>query len=159
MKIRNGFVSNSSSSSFILLINNKTEEVLIEELHKELFYFLTVDRLVEKFQDEIKELEERLKNTSDEFFKTAHKSRIELLKSYIEKVLSLRDEGFSELLKWYLANIKGITIKELRNVVFISGSCGMYNDAGDTPDLLKNILCYYMITQPNNVIGLEMKYD
>ena len=47
----------------------------------------------------------------------------------------------------------------MRNVVSISGSCGMYNDAGDTPDLLKNILCYYMITQPNNVIGLEVKYD
>jgi len=152
MKIRQGFVSNSSSASFIIKTPISKKElysliykegfswpnVLYEELEKTLKFYEKNDFLDKQGQER-----EEIKEVLNLFEKES--SNIDLHKDNIEKVLDL------------YFDVKHHAIKEDKNGCEISRWISIYNCYSDFGDIIKTII--YLLTLKNKEFTWEIQDD
>lgn len=142
MKVREGFVSNSSSCSYILVLPKNGKELKKEEYRDYFSFFEFEDDLTEVFSEVIEE------NDRKSLDKLIASCRDEL--EYMEDCL--KSESFRSLWKYYEEEAgKQRRILELyredptRLVTFEVGNSNMYED---NPESLKNGILEELLSSP-----------
>jgi len=156
MKLRKGFVSNSSSASFIVTLTiseKKFQELLIEAFGYEYF---SVDSFLKILESDLKEVEKQILK----YNKTIKKSNIpDILKNFkrwdLEKANSLTKqiaqvkklneetfEGKKELIEKILSYYEIFLTKEGEKLKLLSGT-DMFNSYEDVPDFLKILITMF----------------
>lgn len=155
MKIRLGFVSNSSSSSFILRVD-MSKDNFIEEFRKE-FYNSNKNLFMTELTNEIKELEETISKYQKELESVSEKDEKQ---SSFTKFCIDRDTNKLSMLKNTLENLSGMTendatieqinhkgarIEDKGHCIKLHGFTSMYNSFEDVPEIMRDILamCAY----------------
>ena len=155
MKIRYGFVSNSSSASYIVKVDGISAYEFCERLAEEYCYtyFHRTD-LVEKIEEEICASEKLLLDKTglsfeswrQEFYgrEIAHKKEIlELLKGDKDEKESYFDSELeAKTLALILKEYYHIHLEEKNGKLELRGDTIMHNDFSDVPPMLKDILMY-----------------
>lgn len=150
MKIRNGFVSNSSSSSYIVEIHGITLDAFINILYMEYswsqFDYDTIKKEVDNEYEKTKALASagsRFYGLRDEWVKSVEEKReklIEATTSHFE---------FTKFVLW----LRGIKITEKPNSIELYSWTSMHNDFGDMPELLNEIVLYFIMDTTHTVTG------
>lgn len=153
MKIRNSFVSNSSSSSYIINI-----QVDIDTFYKELFKeygswdFLCKEELIPKIEEIIESVEKSIKEMGekknenkkyDKYFYETYPSDLKFYKKLLEKVKKLKDVELTKLLldKYYYINV----VEKFDDEIKIWADTSMHNDFDNgMGHALKEIVLYFM---------------
>jgi len=152
VKLRSGFVSNSSSASFIITAfdgeNQSVVDALIEQFEYSIF---DIDAIIHNMNEEIKDLKLKIKESESAEDKHGfHKFWIEGYKRQIEDKQQIKDlvrdeQDFvkKELYKKNLSKIladKGIRYCVKDDAHVFEGDTTMYNDLNDMPELMFKIL-------------------
>ena len=156
MKIRKGFVSNSSSASFVVKVDKSIDEFL-DELYNEFEWTnFRVDRFKIVVEADIKRnegyIEDFKKDMKNDKWQHLTKSSIEQCELQ-NKGLRLLLEGLPKLSKRNLVttilNHNHVSIGASRNgKCELSGWTVMYNSASDAPEFLHMIVFYLALTYP-----------
>lgn len=146
MKIRNGFVSNSSSASFIVNIHDTTIQEVCEMIseHFTYSYFSKVE-LINKLNSDINNLRgiiELDSCNSSYWTEKINKFRkiLNLLSNDLNKKSFVIDEN---IVLDVLKDVYGINMDQKDNIVTLEASTSMYNDIKDVPEILRDIIAYY----------------
>ena len=145
MKIRNGFVSNSSSSSYIVSIHGIKYKNFITHIYREYNWnYFNEQKIKEKVIERLKDNSEYKKEINEkkmDFFFSQIEKMIEKDTELLEKIDSFSDEEMVETM------LKRISIKVIdkKNSVELISETTMHNDfnTGMT-NLLKEIVLYFM---------------
>jgi hypothetical protein len=140
MKIRNGFVSNSSSSSYIVTLKNKTfKEFASNFLAEGDFYDYDPQSLIKKMKLDIEEYKQH-DTTKQEWYKDWIKQTEETLNK-MEKIYNKK--GLCpELLKVIMEKY-GIKVTEENNNVVLDYFTSMHNSYNEgISDLMKEIILF-----------------
>lgn len=148
MKVRNGFVSNSSSSSFVLRIMDSYDNFISNVVNsEELEYANYVNRFIENCE-EIKKGFENSSNPIDfieQWQYSRDKDTVDAYNEYLET------KDILKLLKVKL----GINVQDCGDNIKISGSTAMHNSYDDVPDFIKHMVVYYMCDHPEIKLTME----
>ena len=165
MKIRLGFVSNSSSASYYVKIQGISLEDFLGTLLGEYSwkYFSKRD-LDERLEERINLEEEYLaentklkkKTPLPEFFTTQRKNHLEELKTK-RQVLNNLNENTIDLIKFGLEDYN-ITYSEGEDGVTLTDWTSMHNDYNDMNNLLKEITLYFLFETTHKIIA-KMEHD
>ena len=169
MKIRKGFVSNSSSSSFIVKIHKDLKAVSNEIMAEYDFSFFDVDKLIADIDKQIlyyttalkKDLAAKIEKGDKwaTFTIKSTKDRIKCLQK--EKKIISRAKGtklFASILNYY-----GITSSEVSTkngkILRLDSWTSMHNSYGESlSELLKEIILFYSFKE-DNIIELFNQGD
>jgi hypothetical protein len=151
MKTRNGFVSNSSSSSYIVKINGLSYEHFVEVLLAEYTYFLE-ERGLKKIQFNINKMLQDLEKSkeNDPLLPEWYIKQYDMwTKSGEEDLATIKklteEDNRLEIMKFILLkNDIRVENAEGENAVRLSAFVSMHNDFGDMPELLREIILFFM---------------
>ena len=155
MKIRTGFVSNSSSSSYIVKIHVPYNEFVdfLGARHK--WDYFCLENIKNKIDFQIKELEESHKKSLEEYkdrsewlFK-CYDDRLKYLNDFKKETSELTEDNFDKIVELVLKynDITEDTIEtdSGENIVILSYFTSMHNDFNDgMNDLLKEIVLGFL---------------
>ena len=141
MKVRVGFVSNSSSSSYIVTIQGVTEDDIYEWLARGCCYtLLDRQRIENELENRVRIARERLADSDGSWGYT--KRMVVGAEEYLNKFRQLPDkEAFA---RFQLDN-EGTAVIDTKEGVQIAGSSVVHNDYGDMPPLFREILLRYLM--------------
>lgn len=158
MKMRSDFVTNSSSSSFVLTICNhdKSAEGILGELAEHFSVLCWKEPLIKlqqgRIDDLVKVQEEYQKSSAKDKAKLSwlHGYDEEVLKEYKAKLKELKAcKNDTDIFLWLLED-HGLTVdQKYKNALKISGGISMFNSSADIPDIVRNIITYLAINYPN----------
>ena len=178
MKIRSGFVSNSSSASYYVTININLHtfiECMLDELQTSYF---SVGNLLEELTKRLElELEEYASYEQPEnkvlpLFKEQKLRNIDRLKSKIENLEKIKcldqwnwpsTENDEKEGKFVVDKVKAVTYilndiysiflievnDTVDNCIEISANTSMHNSYNDVPDIMKTIITYFCFNRPD----------
>lgn len=139
MKIRNGFISNSSSASFILTLNNTSYDDLSIFIREEILELYHTNNILEYIKD--KEFLNELKKRSKEIY---YKNKI---KNLINLFLLFNTKTIDDFFKFYFEYFYNITFNKENENIKLKWWTSMLNDySSSVPEIIKNILLYDKIT-------------
>ena len=149
MKTRNGFVSNSSSASYIVRIHDTNIQDFCDAIAQEFQYdYFDPQALIERFEDRRKSVLE------NDFLGKSRRIEAEQLTTLIARLNSLKEDtvygGFqynqpdAELITDLLNQYYRIQTKYYNGDIILTGGSTMHNSICDVPDLLKSICMYYL---------------
>lgn len=153
MKLRRDFVTNSSSSSFVLTLKKNSDEILLDLL-EEMVIPCYGDHVINNFIARRNELVNRLDvaiGTSSNVLEGLIKERIKYYNSMIAKVKKIikerkKDEKKADLtLAKLMLNYEGLVIFTDEDELELRGGIHMYNGTGDIPDVICRIITYATI--------------
>jgi len=165
MKIRNGFVSNSSSASFVLTIKSRTDEEFFKDALKAMRYStLSFDRnLKDELEKRIKKIEKTIaeneNKNSDLFgfkmFAERDKDRLKFLQSLLAYITDEKIDDVDKAKK-VLEEYHGlqITYHAEFDDCAVKGFTTMYNDDNDIPEVLRTMTAFYTLN--NSPIRMEI---
>lgn len=149
MKIRMGFVSNSSSASYIIEVGGLTFDELLHMLDQEYSWkYFDYD----KIKSEI----------DNKYYKTLNLSKhgqfhglkedwIREATEEKERFDKINNEG-EELVRFVLS-FRGISVEELPNKLRLTAFTFMHNDYDDMPDLLREIIMFILMETKYPILG------
>ena len=169
MKTRSGFVSNSSSASFIVNVDKGIDEFL-DELYNEFQYTnFRPEEFTKVVETDIKRNQEYIDKYEKDMEKEAERVR-PLTKSAIEQC-----EGHNKGLRALLKNLPKLSQRELVTTILNynhvslgarkNGKCElwswtcMYNSSSDAPDFLHMIVFYLALTYPDKKYEVRVERD
>jgi len=168
MKARIGFVSNSSSASFILTLNNIEKDNFVEDMFNEFsFDRLDKDRVLRGLEEELEEFKrraeeytEKLKciekdNSMEAIWKSQCDGRIKNLEDLIKKIPDLTNERF--LMEVLMHN--GISFTEKINRLEFSNWTTMWNNIDDAGEFMKTLIAFMVSRYGSNSIETEVDSD
>ena len=147
MKIRNGFVSNSSSSSYIVKIKNLDFEELANCMASEYSYddFFSLEQVKEK-------LDETIKSLSDGEHSEWYKHHLEQLNELKVELDAINPEDSFEKILRVMLKYYQIGVKETNNAVELSCFTSMHNSFNEgMSDVLKEIMLYFLFDRDYEV--------
>ena len=143
MKIRIGFVSNSSSSSYIVEIKGINEQDFLNKLYHEYSwkYFMKskIEEDLLKCIEEDKSAKTNLK--LDKIFQDLH---ARWLRQSENDFNQLKEINTNEELVRFVLEHNRITIKSDEDEIELFASTSMHNDFHDMPQLLREIILFFM---------------
>ena len=148
MKIRNGFISNSSSASYLVKIKASMEDftskILEQYSWNDYFY---KERFEESVREDIEELKENLKQKCTEtqgFFYDRKKDLKKSLKNkevLLRKLKKLKDIEFVKVVLEYF----GIKVSSSSTEIFLNQETVMHNDFNTGMcDLFRELVLFFM---------------
>jgi hypothetical protein len=149
MKLRNGFVSNSSSASYIVRIHDVNIMDFCESIAQEFQYdYFEPESLIERFTDRRKDI------MGNELMGKHFRRETEQLTTLIARLEALKEDsglgGYqyvqpdAELVTDILNQYYRIQTKFYNGDIILTGDSSMHNSICDVPDLLKSICMYYL---------------
>lgn len=149
MKIRTGFVSNSSSASFVLRVDMPLKD--FAEEYSEEFCFSKKENFRSKLKKDKAELEKSLKQYESDkdlekktflkFFIDNSKERLTVLDKKLQDIEFLSEtDTIIDFIDY-----KGASVEDKGYCIKFTGDTGMYNGFEDVPEIMRNILamCAY----------------
>jgi hypothetical protein len=138
MKIRTGFVSNSSSASYTIKLDICRED-FIEGILNALQYPWSSD-----FEDRLKKDIEESPEKNDPLFSSFYISHKKKAQEFMDRLNKCKEEGSPRVL--VMLDYYGIKTEfKRKNRVEVSGWTSMHNNFNEgMPDILKEILLYFM---------------
>lgn len=169
MKLRSGFVSNSSSASYIVKFNMNLGDFLEEVFGAFEFEYFSIQEHIYFLKQEIKKFEQAKKkiiDSGDEKKKKLlsvlySKDKLDLMKSklkFLESVGTLDSYTDQEckfvperndVMKWMLSNLFGVRVHEEFEKVILNSWTAMHNSISDLPDIIKDILVHFDFSRPH----------
>lgn len=146
MKIRTGFVSNSSSASFVLRVDLSLKDFVDE--YSEAFCFSKKNNYRSKLKKDKAELEKSLKQYESDkdlerktflkFFIDNSKERLIVLDKKLQDIefLSENDSVIDFI------DYRGASVEDKESCIKFTGGIGMYNGFEDVPEVIRNILAF-----------------
>ena len=165
MKIRLGFVSNSSSASYYVKIQGITLEDFLNTLLGEYSWsYFSREDLNEQLDKRIsieenyfaENTESKKKSSLPEFFTAQRRSYLEELKTK-KQVLNNLNENTIDLVKFGLEDYH-ITYFEEKDGVVLTDWTSMHNNYTNMNDLLKEITLYFLFETTHKIIA-KMEHD
>jgi len=157
MKIRTGFVSNSSSASFVITATNMKKDDILEVLSTNLGWSVyNRSQIKKELEAEISACKKRLKEKSEENpLKELHdfleKNSLEDAQNFLEKIDEMSDNEVAERILLRC----GITIFENKNNDTTLSHCvTMYNDIGDIGEAMAMMSTTLTFANINHTIGV-----
>jgi hypothetical protein len=163
MKIRQGFVSNSSSASFVVTVYNTNWEQFLEYLNSNFGFSIfdkrrfkeEVNQKIEQYKNFLKQQREEKKDILWKSDTNFYKVQIEQLEKIAKNIDNL---SFAELVDQVFSfNKISTTRTEGTNVVELSSWTIMYNNAEDMEPLMKNLIANMLLD--NRKIKVEVISD
>jgi len=161
MKIRTGFVSNSSSASFIVTIDMKYKD-FIDYLDEE-FGFDHFDKreFMKKVEDDLEVENERLKNEKSEKPDKINEFRVTQLENTIKELEQLKDninkfdktDIIEAIFKYNRIRLTSINAQRQ---VALGTFTVMYNNADDMGRLMQSIITSVLLTHGSKYITVEV---
>lgn len=151
MKIRNGFVSNSSSASFIVRINDDKlypHYPDIESLLTGLYELIDIDSFKERCSWWVQK-----ENDQYNYHYESAKRALEIIEQLEKQKWYDRDRTLKSELVMLYCKINWVRIREEDEFVKISSECTVYNEISDVNDVLRDIV---FILVHN---GIEFTYE
>lgn len=147
MKIRNRFVSNSSSASYYITILSPPKETLLDIASNCWYPYLDISLMTKELNSAIQELEALSSISVD---KDVFKKEIRIFENY--KNLLERKNLDSEQQTKIALELNGITLIENATSTVLLGHTCMHNcyDEGMSP-FLKEIALYYSFENPSKI--------
>jgi hypothetical protein len=138
MKIRAGFVANSSSASFILKIIGQSPESFVQFLIEQFSLTLDKSRTIETLDKEIKREESASKEDHKTFFKEFYKTRLKTLKTHRSKISKAKNK---KDLVCAILDYEGVVFNPKQ--MTLSAWTIMYNDASSIHEIIAiiNSIC------------------
>jgi len=169
MKIRQGFVSNSSSASYYVTLNQNIDEAL-NTIQENCWYpYLDEDALLEILEKYIKDTESRLEDIdkkSERFLILDTKPELESrLKKYQSMKQTIIDKASGKPIEDHAIAKMGleldyILIKDINGIkTELEAGTSMHNSYDEgMSDFLKDIVLYYSFERPE-LISLKIEHD
>ncbi len=154
MKIRSGFVSNSSSASFIVTLNNKTFNEFAEDILSHFWDFRKED-FEEKLKEYIKELELELEKCDSEIIISRRERSLEQTKKILEKLPTLSTTDVVREILMY----NGINTHQRMNRIEFSTWTTMFNDISDMGEFMMKLITFMNYRYGNKLIEIEVRGD
>ena len=147
MKIRTGFVSNSSSASFMLTIFEKMESLIDIFKQQNFFFYHLLDDTIEKLELGIK-YSEQTKWVSQEHIND-EKEKLTLAKKILENQYECKEDEEYEKEITQLLNIWGVKI-ENNDEIILTWHTAMLNEyLSSIPAPVLEIMLNYKFNKPN----------
>lgn len=164
MKIRLGFVSNSSSASYYVTLRETPQDALLTITAQCSWPYFQEGIVLSKLDEWIKSYENRLEyiDKTRETFLIGSKESIELTlkvlqdkRKRIKYIFEQRRKDWTilpqELLD-YILELNYITVEYKDDRVLLSATTAMHNNYIEgMPDLLKDIVLYYSFEEPERI--------
>lgn len=162
MKIRIGFVSNSSSSSYIISVQRSFEDIINEIDPPEMFY---PHNIISYFKTRIDETKEFLATTNNILSLGIRNIMQEQCESQIKeysRILKLAEKANKQPNKYNIELIKtvlkflNISIRENKESTTFVGSSTIHNNFSDIGDILASICLWYLFKHPELITAEEI---
>ena len=158
MKTRNGFVSNSSSSSYIVTIRNVDFFDFCYRFSSEYKWsdFFSVDFLEREINERIDRINDTKDESTSETFKMFPKMWLKDLNDQKEKLSKIDKDNFIEIAR-FVFDYNNITCIEDSDDLVLHQSTSMHNDFNSGMcELMKEIVLYLMFETDYKIIcGVE----
>jgi hypothetical protein len=140
MKRRNGYVANSSASSYVVKLYIDEYSSIYETIVEELEEYFNIDNIVATIEEDIKRADEERKK-----YNRLKKINTETIN---EKTLLLDEIKYLEsygLTKFLLTEYYNIEITENDHYIEMVHVTSMHNSYNDMSNVLKDIVLYYIM--------------
>ena len=168
MKIRSGFVSNSSSASFMVKVDKSVDDFLDELYNEFQWTHFKTEHFKYELEQDIKRNEEYIEKFKKDF--EGNKKDNFLIKGAIEGC-EIQNQGLRHLIKC----LPKMSQRELTSAILNhhhvdiaarkNGKCElwshtiMYNSAGDAPEFLHMIVFYLALTYPDKKYEVSVERE
>lgn len=163
MKLRMSFVANSSSASYIVKIYGLTLKKFIDDIADE-FCCSHFDReeLIDVIKQSIKRTKHYMAKGSTIWKKSLDKNQ-KLLKILTDdkdnknkKQLGIRNK---QVIKKLLETYYGVKLNNEDDVITLTAFTSMHNDIGDVPEIMRNIVAFYVFSKYKVECEIEKDED
>lgn len=142
MKTRKGFVSNSSSASFVVHIDMEPISFLQDLIGHFDFSFLDKKGFINTIKEDIIKFEEYIKQAKDNKPWTSDlETHIKIKNKILKRIPKMKDLELAEA----VLNYNHIFMAKRRNCCELSSHTIMYNNSEDVPQVLQAIICHLAI--------------
>ena len=142
MKTRRGFVSNSSSASFVVHVDMQPDGLLRDLIGHFEYSFLGKKGFINTIKEDITKLEGYIKQAKDNKpWISDLKMHIKIKKKMLEIVPGMTDLKLAEA----VLNYHHIFMAKRRHCCELSSHTIMYNNSEDVPEVLQTIICHLAI--------------
>jgi hypothetical protein len=150
MKLRMGFVSNSSGSSYIVTIHTSLANVIADMTSEYGWDLFSKEKLEKGVNKRIKEANEAYQNDRSGIMKSMSEHWIadaKRDKDALDKIGDSKEALFATVMEF-----NGIKVTDHKASVVLEASTSMHNDFDDVPRLLREIVLYYIFDTDYQVI-------
>jgi len=169
MKIRAGFVSNSSSASYTVVLNETIESFLEVIMNDCQDSYMWTDYATKQIKNDLKFIDRKLKIASQytgrPFFdsiKCLEKRRKDLQKK-LKIVQDIRTKtreerrcpnaSESRQLFDITSELSNVELEDRGSMVKLTSKTSMHNSYDDMPDLLREIVLFYTFERPRQIVA------